>query len=118
MTQTTDLTNVVTDNEKKEHDVSPKKKTDIRKTLRKNTKVIKSYMVVKNLLVRETMAELFGTWLLVFFINASIAQNMFFKEEVKRNFSRDNNSSLLSVNLTVGFAVTLAVLAVGKVSGK
>ncbi len=70
----------------------------------------KKYFNIKNQLVREFLAELFGTWILVFFINGCVAQNTFSK--------RDGYESLLSVNLTCGFAVTLAVLAVGKVSGK
>jgi glycerol uptake facilitator-like aquaporin len=70
---------------------------------------MKSLLSTENQLIREFLAEFFGTWVLVVFINGSVAQNVFFK--------RDGYESLLSVNLTVGFALTLAVLAVGKVSG-
>ncbi len=69
----------------------------------------KDCLTTKNQMIREFLAELFGTWILVVFIAGSSAQNVFFK--------RDGYESLLSVNLTVGFGVTLAALAVGKVSG-
>lgn len=73
-------------------------------------KEVKDYFRIKNQVVREFLAELFGTWLLVLFINGCIAQDLFNK--------RDNNpSSLISINFTCGFAVTFAILVVGKVSG-
>lgn len=67
---------------------------------------------IRNELLREFLAELFGTFLLMVFINGSVAQNVFQK-------SVDPNMvDVFGINLTIGFAITLIILVVGKVSGK
>lgn len=66
---------------------------------------------IRNELLREFLAELFGTFLLMVFINGSVAQNVFQK-------SVDPNMvDVFGINLTIGFAITLIILVVGKVSG-
>lgn len=72
---------------------------------------VSKYIKIKNHTVREFIAELFGTFLLVVFINGCIAQNVFYAKD------DENMNSLLSVNITCGFGVTIAILAVGKISG-
>ncbi len=68
-------------------------------------------MKIQNQYLREFLAEIFGTFLLLIFINGSVAQNLF--------FSLDNVvfNSNLTINICIGFAVSMAVLTVGKVSG-
>jgi len=68
-------------------------------------------MRIQNQYLREFIAEVFGTFLLLIFINGSVAQNLF--------FTLDNVafSSNLTINICIGFGVSMAVLTVGKVSG-
>lgn len=69
-------------------------------------------MRIQNQNFREFLAEIFGTFLLLIFINGSVAQNLF--------LSLDNVvfNSNLTINICIGFGVSMAVLTVGKVSGK
>lgn len=60
----------------------------------------------RNPLLREFLAELFGTFIFLSFSLASVAQFVFSE---KTNF--------LSVNISFGIALTIAIIAVGKVSG-
>lgn len=69
------------------------------------------YFTLTSQLAREFLAEMFGTFLLVIFINGSVAQNTF----NNRDDPRLNNP--FGINITCGLAVTMAILVVGKVSG-
>jgi len=77
-----------------------------------NNKISKmaKYFRVKNQLIRESLAECFGTFILVTFINACIAQNVFYAKDSPYKFS------LISVNFACGFGVTAGVLVAGNVS--
>ena len=67
---------------------------------------------VKNELAREFLAETLGIFYLVSFGCASCASNLFF---FRKNPSIN---SQLSIHLSFGFGATVAIIIVGKVSGK
>ncbi len=68
--------------------------------------VVKHYLTIRNELFRQFIAEIFGTFLFISFSLASVAQFVF-----------SGKSLFLSVNLSFGFSLTLAIIAVGKISG-
>jgi len=70
--------------------------------------IMKKYLKVKNQLVREMLAETFGTLILCVFGLASIAQYKFFDEK---------KTPFLSVNIAFGLGATIAGIVVGKISG-
>lgn len=72
---------------------------------------IKRCIYINHQPTREFLAEMFGTTLLVIFGCASIAEYKLLK--VKDN----ENPILLTVNLSFGFALTLATLVTFKTSG-
>jgi len=69
---------------------------------------LKSSLKVKNILLRELMAEFLGTMVLTTFGNAAIAQMI---------LSRGTVNGFISVNLAFGVGVTMAILISGNISG-
>ncbi|XP_003226414.1 aquaporin-3 [Anolis carolinensis] len=65
-------------------------------------------MRIRNKLIRQALAECLGTLILVLFGCGSVAQIV---------LSRGSHGQFLTVNLAFGFAVTLAILIAGQVSG-
>ncbi|XP_020652080.2 aquaporin-3 [Pogona vitticeps] len=63
---------------------------------------------IRNMLVRQALAECLGTLVLVMFGCGSVAQIV---------LSRGSHGRFLTVNLAFGFAVTLGILIAGQVSG-
>ena len=81
-----------------------------------NLRNIEKYLKNKNFqirssLVREFLAEILGTMIMVTFGLSTGAQYTFFKRD------DPNNIDFLSINFGAGFGVTIAVLIVGKASG-
>lgn len=72
---------------------------------------LQRFLIIKSQLLREFLAEFFGTFLLMVFINGACAQNTLFT----RDDPRTNNH--LAIDVTCGFGVTIAILVTGKVSG-
>ena len=72
---------------------------------------LKRFYTINNTYVREFLAEMFGTTLLVLFGCASVAQYKL------RKADPTNNPIFLTINLTFGFGITIAVLITSKVSG-
>jgi hypothetical protein len=66
----------------------------------------------KNQNIKEFLGEIFGTFLLVCFGCASVAQFKF------SNQTDNVERSLLPVNLGFGFGAVVAILVTGKISGK
>lgn len=64
-------------------------------------------------LFREFLAELFGTYIILTFGLASDAQLKFFTA----NPNNPYQTTKLTVNLSFGFGVMIAILVAGKVSG-
>lgn len=64
---------------------------------------------LRNSLIRELIAELFGIFLLCLIGLSSVAQFVLNKDSTRHSF--------LSVNLGFGIGVTVSILVVGKVSG-
>lgn len=56
--------------------------------------------------MREFLAEIFGTFLFLSFSLGSVAQFVF-----------SDKTSFLSVNVSFGVGLTLAIVAIGKISG-
>lgn len=70
------------------------------------------YLKATNQLVKEFLAEFLGTFLLILISLSCIAQNkLFFKEN-------SYLANVLSVQLATGFAATLAIIVVGRISGE
>ncbi|KAJ7335151.1 hypothetical protein JRQ81_013092 [Phrynocephalus forsythii] len=65
-------------------------------------------MRIRNMLLRQALAECLGTLVLVMFGCGSVAQIV---------LSRGSHGRFLTVNLAFGFAVTLGILIAGQVSG-
>lgn len=63
---------------------------------------------IRNLLLRQALAECLGTLILVMFGCGSVAQIV---------LSKGSHGQFLTVNLAFGFAVTLGILIAGQVSG-
>ena len=72
---------------------------------------IKRFYSINNQYVREFFAEMVGSTLLVLFGCASVAQYKLRKEDPT------NNPIFLTINLTFGFGITLAILITAKTSG-
>lgn len=69
-------------------------------------------MRIKSQIGREFLAEILGSFILLAFGLASVAQFKFSKKE------DPYQTSFISVNFAFGFGVTCAIIVVGKVSGK
>ena len=69
-------------------------------------------MRIKNKIAREFLAEILGTFLLVVFGLASVAQ---FKLEKQAS---EYAYSFISVNFAFGFGLTCGAVVIGKISGK
>jgi hypothetical protein len=77
---------------------------DLQKILEKSTRI-------KNQYIKEFIAELFGTLIMLLFGLGSVAQLKFLM--IENPFT----TSLISVNLSFGFGVVAAILVTGKASG-
>jgi hypothetical protein len=64
------------------------------------------YLHVKNKRIKEFFAEFFGTFIFLAFSFGSVAQFMF-----------GGKKDFLSVNISFGLGLTIAIIAVGKISG-
>ncbi|KAK2176549.1 hypothetical protein NP493_656g00030 [Ridgeia piscesae] len=69
---------------------------------------VASRLKITNVLIREGLAECLGTFLLVIFIDASVAQWILGKEAF---------GDFLSVNIASGIGLTIGIYAAGGVSG-
>ena len=71
----------------------------------------KMQLKINNQYLKEFIAEVFGTFLLVVFINGAVVQNFF--------YTKDNPqlNSNLTIFIVCGFAVCMAILTIGKISG-
>lgn len=69
-------------------------------------------MKIENRYLREFIAESFGTFLLIAFINGSVVQNFFYTQD-----NQEQNSNL-TIFFVCGFSVSMAILTVGNISGK
>lgn len=67
---------------------------------------LRSILSVKNLLFRQFLAEIFGTFFFISFGLGSVAQYVF-----------AGRKSFLAVNLSFGLGLSLAILVVGRISG-
>lgn len=73
---------------------------------------LEKHFRLRNDLLRELIAEYFGTFILCFFGISSVAQYVFLNRAGDKTAA-----SFLSINLGFGIGVTAAILVVGKVSG-
>lgn len=72
---------------------------------------LKKVINISNPLVKEFMAETFGTMVFILIGCSGVAQ-------FKLNNKLDSNlNNLLSVNISFGFGVLIAILLVGTISG-
>jgi len=76
-------------------------------------KLMKKCFTINNRYVREFLSELLGTMLLVLFGCASVAQY-----KLNKGNPVDENPIFLTINLTFGFGLTLAILITSKISGR
>lgn len=68
--------------------------------------VANRYFHIKNNRIKEFFAEVFGTFIFLAFSFGSVAQFMF-----------GGKKDFLSVNISFGVGLTMAIIAVGKISG-
>ena len=73
--------------------------------------IMKRCFYINHQSIREFLAEMFGTTLLVLFGCASVAQY-----QLRKN-REDDNPILLTINLAFGFALAIAILITSKTSG-
>ena len=64
---------------------------------------------ISNPLIKEFLAEIAGTFVMLAFGLGSVAQLV---------LGKGNHNTILSVNLAWGFGVTMGILVAGKISGK
>lgn len=69
------------------------------------------YVKISNQLAKEFLAEMFGTFMLVSFVLATVAQYKFTSTD------DPSTTSPFSLHFGCGLGVGLAILTVGKVSG-
>ena len=73
---------------------------------------IKNCLRIRSKILREFLAEIFGTCLLLLFGLGACAQYTFSKEDNPKD-----STSVLSINLAFGLGVTCSILVFGKISG-
>ena len=82
------------------------KESNVKKKCSKFKEVANRYLHVKNKRIKEFFAEFFGTFIFLAFSFGSVAQFMF-----------GGKKDFLSVNISFGLGLTMAIIAVGKISG-
>jgi glycerol uptake facilitator-like aquaporin len=72
---------------------------------------MRRFFWIKNKFLKEFLSEMFGTTMLVVFSCASVAQ---YKLALKNKLFNENT---LSINVTVGLALTVSIFVTAKSSG-
>jgi glycerol uptake facilitator-like aquaporin len=80
-------------------------------TLSDLQKILRKYIRIKNKTAVEFLAEIVGTFFLVCFGLASVAQFKLQKQADKHAYS------FISVNFAFGFGLTCGAVMIGKISG-